>query len=206
MIPTILGLFPTPVYLTKLEREFSLLEKSVVEEEAEDLDRNIGNMIGKSMHVLDHANFEDIRLFIQAHVNQFLKDIYTPASDVSLYFTQSWLNYTYGGQTHHAHMHDNSFLSGVLYINANREEDSITFMSGRGHSIRLTTDSYNPYNSETWKVPIGTGDLILFPSRLLHMVEATPTNRNLTRVSLAFNTFLRGEIGNEKERIHLVLK
>jgi ectoine hydroxylase-related dioxygenase (phytanoyl-CoA dioxygenase family) len=103
-------------------------------------------------------------------------------------------------------MHDNSFISGVLYINANREEDAIMFISGRGHAIRLTTDNYNIFNSETWKVPVHTGDLLLFPSRLVHQVEATSTDRTITRVSLAFNTFIHGEIGDKKSRIHLVLR
>lgn len=203
---TILGIFPTPVYLTKMGREFTDQEKAFVEAEAEDLAPNINNMIGKGMHILDAEEMTSIRWFLELHLSKFLREVYAPASEVELYFTQSWLNYTYAGQSHHAHMHDNSFISGVLYFNANREEDSITFLSGRTHSFRLTTEKHNPFNSETWKIPIGTGDLVIFPSRLMHMVEATPTDRRETRVSLAFNTFLRGEIGNPNERIHLVLK
>jgi uncharacterized protein (TIGR02466 family) len=200
----LIGLFPTPLYHTRLDREFSPLEKSFVEKEAEEPENNIGNMIGKGMHVLSDPAMTDIRMFIERHIRIFMKEVYAPASPVYAYITQSWLNYTYPGQAHHAHMHDNSFLSGVLYINAH--EDAITFISGRGHSIRLTTDNYNPFNSDTWKVPVESGDLIIFPSRLVHMVESTPTDRTMTRVSLAFNTFLRGEIGDPKERIHLVLR
>jgi uncharacterized protein (TIGR02466 family) len=201
-----MGLFPTPLYFTRLEREFTLHEKSFVELESEDLDNNNGNMIGKGLEVLNEPAMQDIKEFIQAHLNQYFNDVCAPSSDVKPHLTQSWLNYTYPGQNHHIHMHDNSFISGVLYINANREEDAIMFISGRGHAIRLTTDNYNIFNSETWRVPVHTGDLLLFPSRLVHQVEATSTDRTITRVSLAFNTFIHGEIGDKKSRIHLVLR
>lgn len=201
-----MGLFPTPLYFTRLEREFTPQEVSFVELESEDLDNNNGNMIGKGIEVLNEPPLHQLRGFIQSHIEQYFHDICAPSSDVKIHLTQSWLNYTYPGQNHHIHMHDNSFLSGVLYINANKEEDAIMFTSGRGHAIRLTTDNYNIFNSEIWKVPVHSGDLLIFPSRLVHQVEATSTDRSITRVSLAFNTFIRGEIGDKRNRIHLVLK
>lgn len=203
---TLLSIFPTPVYLAKLEREFTPQEKKFVEEEAEDLALNIGNMIGKRNDILDFHEMQGLRVFIEHHLNAFLDEVYAPDPPLDLYVTQSWLNYTYPGQSHHAHMHDNSFISGVLYINADRSTDSIVIHSGRPQAIRLTTSKFNEFNSETWTIPVGTGDLMLFPSKMTHHVPATPTDREVTRVSLAFNTFLRGEIGAPGQRIHLVLR
>ena len=140
----IVGLFPTPLYHAKLDREFSALEKSFVEKEAGDPDENIRNMIGKGKHVLSDPAMTDLRMFIERHIRIFMREVYAPSSPVYAYLTQSWLNYTYPGQAHHAHMHDNSFISGVLYINAHG--DSLKFMSGRGHAIRITTDDYNIFN------------------------------------------------------------
>lgn len=203
---TILSIFPTPVYLVKLNREFSPQEKKFVEEEAEDLVQNIGNMIGKRNDVLDFWEMRGLRSFVEKHLNAFLDEVYAPDPPLDLYITQSWLNYTYPGQSHHAHMHDNSFISGVLYINADRDTDTLVFHSGRPQAIRLTTSSWNTFNTETWTIPVGSGDLMLFPSKMTHHVSSTPVDRNMTRVSLAFNTFLRGEIGDPSQRIHLVLK
>ena len=42
---------------------------------------------------------------------------------------------------------------------------------------------------------VGTCDLVLFPSSLAHMVEQTESQD--TRISLSFNTFLKGLIGDE---------
>ena len=45
------------------------------------------------------------------------------------------------------------------------------------------------WNSESWWFPVKTGDVILFPSSLIHMVE-TKQGTN-TRISLAFNVFIK---------------
>lgn len=202
----VFGLFPTPLYVAKLGREFTPQEKKYVEDESQELDPNIGNLIGKHVDVLDHPSMTDLKSFILTHIEKFMEEVYASSNDVEVYLTQSWMNYTYPGQFHHPHMHDNSFLSGVLYINADPEVDSLMFLSGRGHAIRLLTEKFNKFNSDNWTVPVGTGDLLIFPSRITHQVTATPKERDVTRVSLAFNTFLRGEIGHPGHRIHLVLK
>jgi hypothetical protein len=47
-----------------------------------------------------------------------------------------------------------------------------------------------------------TGDIILFPSSLTHMVE-TKEGTN-TRISLAFNVFIKGTVGNNKNLTELL--
>ena len=61
------------------------------------------------------------------HVNAYFEKIYSPTTDCSVYITQSWINYTEEKQRHHIHLHGNSLISGVLYINADIDFDSITF-------------------------------------------------------------------------------
>jgi hypothetical protein len=52
-------------------------------------------------------------------------------------------------------------------------------------------------------LPVGTGDLLLFPSSLMHMVDNTVSKD--TRISLSFNTFPVGTIGKEinADALHL---
>ena len=52
------------------------------------------------------------------------------------------------------------------------------------------------FSSNLWMIPVGTGDLLLFPSDLPHMVE--PTTSNQTRISLSFNSFPEGVIGDDR--------
>jgi len=198
------NLFPTPVAFFNLGRDLTDDElKFLLGQEQRP---NQGNSTSKDNLVLRHKAMTGLRQFIEDSMAEYFAATANPKGNVHLRVTQSWLNYTYPGQSHHAHMHDNSFISGVLYINADRSTDSIVIHSGRPQAIRLTTSKFNEFNSETWTIPVGTGDLMLFPSKMTHHVPATPTDREITRVSLAFNTFLRGEIGDPGQRIHLVLR
>ena len=43
----------------------------------------------------------------------------------------------------------------------------------------------------------------MFPSSLTHMVETKEGNN--TRISLAFNVFIKGKIGNNKQLTELIL-
>jgi predicted 2-oxoglutarate/Fe(II)-dependent dioxygenase YbiX len=60
------------------------------------------------------------------------------------------------------------------------------------------------YNSDSWWVPVETGNLVLFPSSTSHMVEDVVADK--TRISIAFNTFVRGDLGDGVELTSLSLK
>ena len=137
-----------------------------------------------------------MREFIEDSMMEYFKAIHAPKFDVSLYLTQSWANYTEAGQYHHKHAHPNSVVSGVFYPQANREVDKIYFYKDGYERIKVPAAEYNPYNSESWWFEVGAGDLILFPSHLTHMVETKVGDE--TRISIAFNTFLKGYIGSDE--------
>ena len=124
-----------------------------------------------------------------------MKKVDAPKHPVEIYITQSWLNYTDTGQYHHKHAHPNSWLSGCIYVNADKEKDKITFYNDQYNRIVIPTDNFNPFNSSSWWFSVGTGDIVIFPSHLSHMVEQTVSTD--TRVSIAINTFLKGYIGDE---------
>ena len=136
----------------------------------------------------------NIKTFVESSVTEYLRSVYAPKNEVSLRITQSWLNYCQSGQWHHKHSHPNSFISGVLYIKAARERDRINFYRDGYQQIKLPTDNWNLHNSDSWWFEVGAGDLMLFPSQLPHMVETVQQER----VSLSFNTFPIGNIGEEE--------
>jgi uncharacterized protein (TIGR02466 family) len=138
----------------------------------------------------------DIKSFIQFYINHFMESIESPFNPVEAYVTQSWLNYTQPREFHHKHEHPNSYLSGVLYINADPEKDKIYFYKSGYKRIMLPTERFNQFNSESWWFSVGTCDMVIFPSYLTHMVEQTESKD--TRISLSFNTFLKGYIGAEE--------
>jgi uncharacterized protein (TIGR02466 family) len=193
--PTVNQLFPTPVAFSKLPRKYTNEEVAFIQKCSLNVTKNTGNTTSVDRYVLDEPVMADLKAFIQFYVNHFMESVEAPYNPVEAYITQSWLNYTQPGEYHHKHEHPNSYLSGVLYINADPEKDKIYFYKNGYKRISLPTNNYNPFNSESWWFSVGTCDLVIFPSYLTHMVEQTVSAD--TRISIAFNTFLKGYIGEE---------
>jgi uncharacterized protein (TIGR02466 family) len=135
--------------------------------------------------------------FIQSCVTEYFQTTVVPRNKVSLRITQSWFNYSKPGEWHHKHAHPNSFISGVLYMKAAKDSDKIFFHNDSYKQLQIPPSEFNLYNSNTWWLPVETGKLMLFPSSFVHSVE--PVQANDTRISLAFNTFLVGYVGDENE-------
>ena len=199
MIPY--NLFPTAVAKFELGRDYSAEEMEFVG--SQPTHNNMGNTTSDERYVLRHDTMANLREFVENSVAEYLKSIYAPKNEVSMRLTQSWLNYTKPGQFHHKHAHPNSFISGVLYMKAARQRDRIYFYKDGYKQISLPTDNYNLYNSESWWFEVGTGDLLLFPSSLTHMVETVQEDE---RISLSFNTFPVGYVGDESSLTALHLK
>jgi uncharacterized protein (TIGR02466 family) len=186
-------LFPTPVAKFELGRDFTADELAFVD--SQPTHDNMGNTTSNDRYVLKNEVLAKLSEFTEECVAKYLNAIYAPKHGTTLRVTQSWLNYTKEGQFHHKHEHPNSFVSGVLYIKAEKEKDKIYFYRSGYQQIKLPTEQYNLFNSESWWIPVNAGELVLFPSSLTHMVEKVQGNE---RVSLSFNTFPVGYVGEEE--------
>ena len=124
---------------------------------------------------------------------------------ITPYITQSWLNYTKRDQFHHQHNHPNSLVSGIFYISADKKVDSITFSKVSLHErIKLNITKYNIFNSSSCTFPVETGNILLFRSPLVHGVGKKKGNN--IRISLSFNVFIKGTIGNKNDLTELILE
>jgi uncharacterized protein (TIGR02466 family) len=132
-----------------------------------------------------------------------MNNVEMPKNDIRAKITQSWINYTEKGEYHHKHRHPNSYLSGVLYINAKKPNDKIYFYKEGYRQFKFGIKEFNPFNSESWFFEVESLDIVIFPSHLEHMVVTAENNE--TRVSLSFNTFLSGNIGNSADLTELIL-
>lgn len=199
------GIFPTPIYKSKLSREFSLSEQKEFKKHYEKHSKlNEGNLVGCDSYIFKKKCFAKLKKEIQARVEDYFLEVINPLNKVKPYITQSWLNWTTNNQFHHTHAHPNSIVSGVLYISADPSTDKITFFQSKYNQISFSIKEANLFNSGSWCFPVETGMLIMFPSSLTHKVEFKNTN-NL-RISLAFNVFAKGTVGSEKELTELVLR
>jgi uncharacterized protein (TIGR02466 family) len=201
--PVIHGIFPTPLIFTNIEREFTKEELEFFDEQSKTTFKNEGNVTSLDNYLMRHDPMTTIKQEITSALQLYLDEVIKPKDDVKPYITQSWLNYTDENQYHHKHAHPNSFLSGVMYVNADPEKDKITFFNDSMYKqIKLFPKEWNLYNAESWFFTVKPGDIVIFPSSLIHMVEQKAGNN--IRTSLAFNSFLRGAIGDKQSLTELL--
>jgi uncharacterized protein (TIGR02466 family) len=196
------NLFATPVATFFLNRDFTKSEISHIK--GLERETNYYNEKSKSSYVLKEEALQDIEKFITTCINKVYTDIYNGLPDASIYITQSWVNYTKQGHQHHKHRHTNSILSGVLYIETDPKTDLILFSSPALSSYSFRVKEANPYNAESMANRVAPAQLIIFPSSLVH--EVPPVESKKERISLAFNTFIKGDLGMDQDLTGLNLK
>lgn len=193
--PRIELLFPTPVMFTELNREFTKNEINFVKKHSQLSYSSPGAVtVSKNKYILNEPELANLHKYITEAVNIYCKKVYKPKYDNELFITQSWFNWLKPGDFHHKHTHQNSFISGVLYIDTDENIDKINFVNERYNQLQLETDTFDVLNSNSWWFNVKIGDIIMFPSSLVHGVDETPSDK--TRISLAFNTFIKGTIGD----------
>ena len=197
-------LFPEPVYISKLDRALTDTESKTVQQYKKKTYKNVGNTTSTDSYVLENLWLKNLKEDLTKKLKDYFDKIICTNNQIVPYITQSWLNYTETNQFHHHHSHQNSHVSGVFYINADKKVDSITFHKLEIPRMELVTTKYNTFNSISWNFPVKTGDVVLFPSFLPHGVNEKKGNN--TRISLSFNTFFRGKIGANDRLTELILK
>lgn len=186
-------LFPVPVYKEKLR----LLTNTELEffKSVEMCSQTLGNLSSVDNHILNHPQLVDLKKEIEKKLSEYCNSILQ--TDLEIYITNSWVNETNPTQQHHLHNHSNSILSGVYYIDV---EDSLPFITFNRMQLpfllNIVPKEFTMFNSTEWSIPVENGSLIIFPSTLYHYVK--PNDSNKPRHSLAFNSFVKGNIGFNK--------
>jgi putative 2-oxoglutarate-Fe(II)-dependent oxygenase superfamily protein len=103
---------------------------------------------------------------------------------------EMWVNVLDTGGRQAMHNHANSFISGVVYLTRTHADACTVFMKSPGGTDFAFKNDHagvttNSYNADKWISPApNPGDVVLFPSYLMHAVPMNPGER---RISLAFN-------------------
>jgi uncharacterized protein (TIGR02466 family) len=195
-------LFPIAVGVASIERDLTPQELNCLLKLP--TKSNIGNLVSTNNYILELPKLAKLKKSLLHAVDVYFKTTINPVDGVEIYITQSWFNITNNIQHHHQHAHPNSYISGVFYVSGEGEADKITFDApSNPYLLAVNSKNWNATNSKTWWLPANTGDLIMFPSTLQHFVP-TPKS-NAPRMSIAFNTFLRGNLGVKDALTGLVL-
>jgi uncharacterized protein (TIGR02466 family) len=103
---------------------------------------------------------------------------------------EMWVNVLDTGGHQAMHNHANSFISGVVYLTPTHPSARTVFMKSPGgveYSFKNDHPGVvtGPYNAEKWISPQPEpGDLVMFPSFLMH---AVPPNEGERRITMALN-------------------
>jgi uncharacterized protein (TIGR02466 family) len=114
--------------------------------------------------------------------------------------TTSWINHHKQGEWCQDHMHTNSMLSGVYFLDIPPNSGEFMFRRPGTDGTRLFSSTIRPeitqsnhFNSELYSIIPQTNQLIVFPyNEITHLIC---NKMELERWTVAFNLFPIGTIG-----------
>lgn len=154
---------------------------------------NVGGSIGGTQSAyfgiqdkpIINTEYQKVLLESQEVINQLVSE--NKLND--LYISNSWYSITQPNEYVVPHPHPGAVLSGVFY--AYTPKNNFNFIAFQ-RDLRFTDYMATVKKGElgkryaaNWTVPVSQGDLIIFPSYLVHSTDTNESEE--TRVSIAFN-------------------
>src|SRR5262245_5585708 len=185
------GLFPVPVM-----RVEQLLDNDLIAQLTSEIVES-GTVANAKSDALSHTEIMSPRArksfvragkLIQPKLVEFGALLFGEDLDWSI--KEIWVNLLETGGQQSVHTHANSFVSGVLYLTTPHPSARLVFHKSLGGTDFIFANQnrnarFGPFNGAKFMMPqVLAGDLVLFPSYLLHEV---PVNRGERRISVAFN-------------------
>ena len=192
----VFGLFPTPFLRAPGTLSARLIDGLVQHFSALALDGN------KASDKLSHTAMlrpDDSPLFVEAATLITPKIVDMGAlifgERLGWSIKEMWVNVLDSGGTQSMHNHANSFVSGVVYLTPSHPDSQTVFFKSPGGTDFVFKNEHasitpTPFNGDRWiSPPPGPGDLVLFPSYLMH---AVPPNQGERRITMSFNAIPGG--------------
>lgn len=207
---TIHGIFPIPVYSAKRDSNSDLTEEKEIEDIIKSgLQVNALHSFSNNSYIFN-TKLKKIKEFCEQHIKIYVKEIINPKEELDFYITQSWLNVTKPGESHQMHSHTNSIISGAFYIQTDVGQTINCYDPNRRmkqtnvlHMERNRTNNF--WSGDVLPFDVNKNMLILFPSWLDHGVK--PNEKQTKNViSISFNTFVRGNLGQRENLNQLILQ
>ena len=166
---------------------------------------NLENLISENLYIFEEPELKSIKDAVQEVLDIYSRDVLCIPQ--RLYVTQSWSLTNSPNVGMHGHSHSNSILSGSLYYcELPSPPASMVFtrhVSYQQIDLPPEPGKRNIYNSPINRVTPKPNEVLLFSSRLTHMVESNTSGQ--PRHAIAFNTFVKGKLGNYRDVSELAL-
>lgn len=187
----VIGLFPTPFMMTEGVIADELVERLRDRALARQKDANARTDLLAHTEMVDPRHegvFAEVAGAVAPEIARFGELLFGDELDWTI--KEMWMNMLETGGSQFMHSHANSFVSGIVYLSAQHPSARTMFMRGAGGTEFVfkhdaAEDGVGRFNADRWVVPeVKPGDLVLYPSYLLHGV---PPNQGERRFSLALN-------------------
>jgi len=156
--------------------------------------KNYQNWISESQDILNFEPFKQLADKVGRIVADYFYGIMQVSEATEIYITESWLNKTEKGQSHHRHWHSNSILSGIVNLAGDDNSGHLRMITSQYDTLEFEVVDASVYNSKNWSFPPTVGNIVIFPSNVEHLVE--PYYGEEPRITLSFNTFVKGKINS----------
>ena len=193
IIVIINNLLSIPIYEFQCQDEL-LIAKIIDQVLASNFTKSQLNFLAAQDYYFDEKLFDWFDQCI-AQVNKlYFKD------GLSLPITTCWINKSSRTERHHIHTHQNSILSGILYLTSHKKAETVFYYKNpyfeMGNNEILRGSDILPLERSpsviTGKINPVKGKLIIFPSSLTH--QTAPNIDPDIRYTIGFNTFFSGII------------
>ena len=185
------GIFPTPVMRVPAALDADLVAGLVRHfSEGTAIANNASNQLSHTalLQPGDSPLLVEAARRLTPHLAEFGQQMFGERLGWSL--KEMWVNLLDTGGRQAMHNHANSFISGVVYLTPTHADARTVFMKSPGGTDFVFKNDHagvatTPYSAAQWISPQPEpGDMVLFPSYLLHAVPHNPGPR---RITMAFN-------------------
>ena len=198
----IIPLFSSAVMVCSEKYALSAEEKAFVD--GVEYGANTGNSKSRSDTILQQPELAGVNAFVQRQMTSYTQKLLKLEESLELYVTQSWLNRAEAGQFHPQHSHPNSLLSGVMFLSNEGKHPPIRFHRAQPlFPLELKYTELNDFNASCRWFVLNDAAPTEISSRPLH--DVAPNTTDSARVTLSFNSFIRGEIGSADSLTSLTL-
>ena len=188
----IIGIFPTPLMVCRRAVDADLVTAMIAQFEA---DEATGANVRTSLlthtptaNPRSHENFVKALGMIGPKIRAYGEALMGESLNWGV--KEIWINKMETGGAQKMHNHANSFISGIIYLTETHPASSTVFYRQVGaSSFQMSNENerckITPFNTPIFRAPeVSPGDMVLFPSYVLHEV---PPNQGAPRMTAAFN-------------------
>ena len=187
----IMPIFINFLAVDSLRLDNDRIEKFCLETKKNSSGRVISNGGGWQSDNLDLATPELAELF--AEVSKRLDEVHRAfefSASMRQMITEAWININQKGHFNYSHDHPGSLFSAVYYVKGGADKGELEFKTPIApHTYAISSemvDGFNAFTGHAMVIPPVTGDLLIFPSWLLHRVNMSQSDEE--RISIALNS------------------